>query len=225
MCFDNSWPCSDPNSGRPATWGLGGATDSRGLEPPEGKRPTASCLSTRNQLPSWRTELWESWGSGRFVPLMVMHGFANSLHEAVNSGAAAAAALQALRNAGLWSLLQISTICSAEHVSFLHDTHSLLPRWQRGERQQGPEKGGKTWPGPFLKPTHSPLTYCLCGGRALVRNSVNLGALESPCGEFLGEGGCCSSSWWLVPNGQPGLQVRVLASSVLTLLQAALGSL
>lgn len=94
-------------------------------------------------------------GFGRFVPLMVMHGPANSLREAVNSGAAAAAALQALCNAGLWSLLQINTICSAEHVSFLHDTHSLLPRWQHGESQQGPGKGGKMWPRPSLTPTHS----------------------------------------------------------------------
>lgn len=142
--FDRSRPCSDLSSGRPTTCSLGGATGSCGLELPEGKRPTTSFLTTRNQLPPWSTELWESWGSGRFVPLMVMHGSTNSLHEAVNSGAAAAAALQALCNAGLWSLLQINTICSAEHVSFLHDTHSLLPRWQRGERQRGPGKGGKT---------------------------------------------------------------------------------
>lgn len=134
--------CSEPRSGKPATCSLRGATDSSGLGKDTG-------------LPPWSTELWESWGSGRFVPLMVMHGPANSLHEAVNSGAAAAAALQALCNAGLWSLLQINTICSAEHVSFLHDTHSLLPRWQHGERQRGPGKGGKMWPRPFLTPTHS----------------------------------------------------------------------
>lgn len=90
--FDNSWPCSDPDSGRPATCGLGGATDSCGLEPPEGKRPTTSFLTAGNRLPPWSTEPWGSWGSGGFVPLMVMHGSTNSLHEAVNSGAAAAAA-------------------------------------------------------------------------------------------------------------------------------------
>lgn len=161
MYFDNSWPCGDPSPGRPAMCGLGGVSDSSRLEPPKGKRPAASFLTTRSQLPPWGTELRESWGSGRFVPLMVMHGPTNSLHEAVNSGAAAAATLQALCNAGLWSLLQINTICSAEHVSFLHDTHSLLPRWQRGERQRGPGKGGKMWPIPFLTPTHSfkPIAY------------------------------------------------------------------
>lgn len=169
--FDNSWPCSDPRSGRPATCGLGGTTGSSRLEPLRGKRPTASFLTTRSQLPPWSTELWESWGSGSFVPLMVMHGPTNSLHEAVNSGAAAAAALQAFCNAGLWSLLQINTICSAEHVSFLHDTHSLLPLWQRGERQRGPGKGGKTRPRAFLTLTHSLKPIAPCGGRALVLDS------------------------------------------------------
>lgn len=110
-------------------------------------------------------------GFGVLCPSEVMHGPANSLHKAVNSGAAAAAALQALCNAGLWSLLQINTICSGEHVSFLHDTHSLLPRWQHGERQRGPGKGGKMWPRPFLTPTHSLKLHCLCGGRALVLDS------------------------------------------------------
>lgn len=67
-------------------------------------------------------------GFGVLCPLTVMHGPTNSLHTAVNSGAAAAPALQALRNARLRSALQINTICSAERVLFLHYTHSLLPR-------------------------------------------------------------------------------------------------
>lgn len=110
---------------------------------------------------------------------------ANSLREAVNSGAAAAAALQALRDAGLWSLLQINTICSAEHVSFLHDTHSLLPRWHRGERQRGPGKGGKMRPRPFLTQSRSfkPIAWVGEGHLSWILGfSVNVQGLGVPVG-------------------------------------------
>lgn len=60
-------------------------------------------------------------------------------------------------------------------------------------------------------------------GKGISPGFSELGSTGSPCGEFLGEGGCCSSSWWLVPNRQPGLQVRVLASSVLTLAAGSSG--
>lgn len=142
-----------PYSGSPATCGLGGTADPSGLGPPKGKRH-----SFHHKEPASSLEL-RAVGVLGFGELCPSDGDAwppaNSLREAVNSGAAAAAALQALCNAGLWSLLQINTICSVEHVSFLHDTHSLLPRWQRGERQRGLGKGGKMWPRPFLTQSHS----------------------------------------------------------------------
>lgn len=54
-------------------------------------------------------------------------------------------------------------------------------------------------------------------GKGLSPGLSDFGRAGSPFEEFLGERGCCSSSWWLVPKRRPGLQVRVLASSILAL--------
>lgn len=84
---------------------LGGpavSTDPSGLEPPGGERGPKAAPAPSGPASSLEARSCRESG-GRFVPLMVMHGPANSLCEAVNCGTAAVTALQAPGNAGLRS--------------------------------------------------------------------------------------------------------------------------
>lgn len=117
----------------------------RGLQEGRGARKLFLWRSWKPPPPS-RCRAARSRGLGYFVRLTVMHGPTRSPHTAVNSGAAAAPALQALGNARLRSALQINTICSAERGLFLHYSHSLLPRRQCGERGRQAGSGGECVP-------------------------------------------------------------------------------